>query len=187
MWFIRTCLCVQFKICTPFIPRECQTPPAVMALKQQNYQTVPSGYNKICAAQCSIMFWFSFIAFKFHMYYLSRHKYSAYLFLWKKEDRIIKGGQHLNYCINTLRPRQNGHHFPDNIFKCIFLNENIWFPINISLKFVPRDRIGNIPASVQIMAWHRPGDKPLSEPMMVRLLTHICVARPQWVNKNNAI
>ena len=32
------------------------------------------------------------------------------------------------------------------------------------------------------MAWRRPGDKPLSEPMMVRLPTHICAARPQWVN-----
>ena len=32
------------------------------------------------------------------------------------------------------------------------------------------------------MAWRRPGDKPLSEPMMVRLPTHICVTRPQWVN-----
>ena len=34
---------------------------------------------------------------------------------------------------------------------------------------------------IQIMAWRRPGDKPLSEPMMVSLLTHICVTRPQWV------
>ena len=32
------------------------------------------------------------------------------------------------------------------------------------------------------MDWRRPGDKPLSEPMMVSLLTHICVTRPQWVN-----
>ena len=31
------------------------------------------------------------------------------------------------------------------------------------------------------MAWRRPGDKPLSEPMMVSLLTHLCVTRPQWV------
>ena len=30
---------------------------------------------------------------------------------------------------------------------------------------------------VQIMAWRRPGDKPLSEPMV-----HICVALPQWAN-----
>ena len=40
----------------------------------------------------------------------------------------------------------------------------------------------NIPAMVQIMAWRRPGDRPLSEPMMVSLPTHICVARPQWVD-----
>ena len=49
---------------------------------------------------------------------------------------------------------------------------------------VPKGPIDNIPALVQIMAWRRPGDKPLSEPMMARLLTHICVTRPQWVNSN---
>ena len=31
------------------------------------------------------------------------------------------------------------------------------------------------------MAWRRPGDKPLSEPMMVSLPMRICVTRPQWV------
>ena len=40
--------------------------------------------------------------------------------------------------------------------------------------------INNIPALVQIMACRRPGDKPLSGLMMVSLLTHICVTRPQW-------
>ena len=30
------------------------------------------------------------------------------------------------------------------------------------------------------MAWPRPGYKPLSEPRMESLLTHICVTRPQW-------
>ena len=84
--------------------------------------------------------------------------------------------------INTLSPRQDGRHFPDAIFKCIFSNVNVWIPIKISMKFVPKDPINNIPALVQIMAWCRPGDKPLSEPMMVSLLTHICVTRPQWVN-----
>ena len=84
--------------------------------------------------------------------------------------------------VNTLRPGQNGRHFADDIFKCIFLNENVWIPIKISLKFVPKGWINNIPAMVQIMAWRRPGDKPLSEPMMVRLPTHICVTRPRWVN-----
>ena len=83
---------------------------------------------------------------------------------------------------NTLRPGQNGRHFADDIFKCIFVNENVWIPIKFSLKFVLKGRINNIPALVQIMAWRRPGDKPLSEPMVVRLTTHICVTRPQWVN-----
>ena len=83
--------------------------------------------------------------------------------------------------INTLRPRENGRHFADDMFKCIFLNENVWIPIEISLKFVPKGSINNNPALFQIMAWRRPGDKPLSEPMLVCLLTHICVTRPQWV------
>ena len=84
--------------------------------------------------------------------------------------------------LNTLRPRQNGRHFTDDIFKRIFFNENVWISIKISLKFVPKGLINNIPALVLIMAWRWPGDKPLSEPMMVRSLTHICVTRPQWVN-----
>ena len=87
-----------------------------------------------------------------------------------------------NMFFNTLRPRQKGRHFADDIFKWIFLNENVWISIKIALKFVPRGLISNIPVFVQIMAWRRPGDKPLSEPMMVSLLTHICVTRPQWVN-----
>ena len=84
--------------------------------------------------------------------------------------------------LNTLRPTQNGRHFADDIFKYIFLNENVWISLKISLKFVPRVQINNIPALVQIMAWRRPGDKPLSEPMMDSLLTHICVTRPRLTN-----
>ena len=62
--------------------------------------------------------------------------------------------------INTLRPRQNGRHFPDDILEWIFLNEDVWISINISLKFIPRGPINNIPTLVQVMAWRRPGDKP---------------------------
>ena len=85
------------------------------------------------------------------------------------------------FSIKSWRPRQSGRHFPEDTFKRIFLNENVWISIKISLNCVPRGPINNIPALVQTMAWHRPGDKPLSEPMMVCLLTHICVTRPQWV------
>ena len=90
-------------------------------------------------------------------------------------------GNNIVTTFNTLKPRQDGRHFPDDIFICIFLNKNEWHSIKISLKFVPRVAINNFPALVQTMAWRRPGDKPLSEPMMVVLPTHICVTRPQWV------
>ena len=63
--------------------------------------------------------------------------------------------------------------FPYGIFQYIFLNENIYISIKISLGFVPKGPINNIPALVQIMAWCRPGDKPLSEPMIISLLTYM--------------
>ena len=81
--------------------------------------------------------------------------------------------------LNTLRPGQDGCQYPDDIFKYIFLNENVWISIEISRKCTLKGQINNIPALVQIMAWRRPGDKPLSEPMVISLLAHICVTRPQ--------
>ena len=63
-------------------------------------------------------------------------------------------------------PRQNGDHFPGDIFKPIFLNENIQISINVSLNFVPYGPIDYKSALVQIMAWRWAGDKPLSEPLM---------------------
>ena len=75
------------------------------------------------------------------------------------------------------------------IFQTTFSNglvsENAWIMIKISLKFFPWGPINNISALVQIMAWRCPGDKPLSEPMLVSLPTHICVTRPQWVKQLN--
>ena len=59
--------------------------------------------------------------------------------------------------------------------------------IKISLKFVPMGPINNIPALVQILAWRRSGDKPLSEPMIDTLLTHICVTRLQRVKSGTPL
>ena len=70
---------------------------------------------------------------------------------------------------------KNGHHFADDTFERIFFNENVQIWNKISLKFGPTGPINNIPALVQIMAWLRAGNKPLSDPMMARLPTHICV------------
>ena len=67
-----------------------------------------------------------------------------------------------------LPSEQNGCHFPDDLFISIFVNENVCILIKMSLKFVPDGLINNKPALVQIMAWRRIGDKPLSEPMLTQ-------------------
>ena len=84
---------------------------------------------------------------------------------------------------NSLRPRPNGRHFADDIFKCIFLNEDVSIFIKISLKFIRKGPINTIPAFVKLMAWHWTDDKPLSEPIIVRLPMHICSTWSQRVNK----
>ena len=89
------------------------------------------------------------------------------------------------YCryFQAGRLRKNCCHFTDGIFKCIFVNENVWIWLKISLKIVPKVRINNIPTLVQIMAWHWPVTKPLSESMMITLWMNLCVAGLQWVKK----
>ena len=63
---------------------------------------------------------------------------------------------------------QNGRHFTDDIFKCIFMNEKFCILIKISLQFVPKSPIDHKPALVYVMAWRRPGAKPLTEPMLTQ-------------------
>ena len=128
---------------------------------------------------CSCMTWFCITH--------ANEKYRKQTRLWNHERHAISHpyrhavGAFCNY-FNTLRPKQNGRHFTDNRLKCFFLNENAWISIKISLKFVPECPINNIAALVQRLAWRQSGAKPLSEPMMVRLLRHLCITQPQWVN-----
>ena len=56
----------------------------------------------------------------------------------------------------------------DDIFNCIFLNENNKIQIQISLKFIPRSPMANKTALVQVTAWRRIGEKPLPELMMTQ-------------------
>ena len=85
----------------------------------------------------------------------------------------------------------NGHDDLYIVFVCVFIYSfvNLIFPVtNIDMMFIfPKilinDRGAFCEHPVWVMAWLRPGHNPVSKPMMVRLPTHICVARPQWVNK----
>ena len=63
--------------------------------------------------------------------------------------------------IMILRPWQNGRQLHDGHSKSIFLNENISILIKSSRKSVSKGPIKNITALVQILAYRRPGDKPL--------------------------
>ena len=83
--------------------------------------------------------------------------------------------------VNTLRPRQYSCHFADNIFKCIFLNEIIWIFIKISLNFVPKGRINNIPALVQIMVWRWWGIIWTNDGLVYWCIIIICFTRPPGV------
>ena len=66
---------------------------------------------------------------------------------WQSTEYQVEFNQSF-VALNTLRPKQKGRHIADNIFKCIFFNENVWILIEISLKFVPKGPINNNPALV---------------------------------------
>ena len=146
------------------------------------------GWNYICIPKLQRCSCWSLGMYK--QFYLTLYWACDYLsMLGLKLNHVSKRGprKHENIFIfsflkiNTLRLRQNGCLFADDLFESIFLSENVWNLIKISLKFVPKGPINNIPTLVQVMAWHWPGDNPLSGPMMVRLPMHICITQPQWV------
>ena len=61
-----------------------------------------------------------------------------------------------------VRQSSQNYYFLDDIFKCIYLNENARIAVKISLNFDPKVPINNI----QAIAWLRTGDKLLSEAVM---------------------
>ena len=77
--------------------------------------------------------------------------------------------------VTTLGLRQNCYHLADDIFKRVFLNENIWIAIKISLKFVPKGAFDNMPALVQTMAWRRQATSHYLKQLWLSLPTHICI------------
>ena len=62
--------------------------------------------------------------------------------------------------------RIHGQNVADSIFKSNFLNEKHCILIDILLKHVPMSSISYKSALVQVMAWHRTGDKPWPEMMI---------------------
>ena len=74
-----------------------------------------------------------------------------------------------------------------DIFQTTFLKALYWMKMyKFRLRFHGSLFLG-VPALVHIITWRRVGDKPLSEPMMICLLTHICFTRPQWVKDGDVL
>ena len=71
-------------------------------------------------------------------------------------------------CLTHLPLEKMAAILADDNFKCMSLNENYRIPILVSLKFIPRSRIDNMPALVQVMAWHWTGNKLLPELMLTQ-------------------
>ena len=121
-----------------------------------------------CARMMLLMFW-----------YLSLDQCTHYMIVFSLHQEISLTTNSLLF--NTLRPRQNGKHFPDDISKSIFMTENVWILNIIWLNFVPKGPIDNNTTLLQIVAWCWSDDKPLSNQWWLRLLTHICITLIQWV------
>ena len=112
-----------------------------------------------------------YITFDGNLKYIEDLSLPSVIFMYAvilyKQITLDSWGTH-SFNLSTLRPRQNGHHFADDIvfFKMHFVNGNVWISIKISLKFVPKGPINNITALVQITALRQWCDKPSSGPMM---------------------
>ena len=96
------------------------------------------------------------------------HEWHFYPEVSFRYDKIWSVMSFINPPVNSFPPWQNGRHFTDNLFRCIFVNEKFCILIQISLKFVFKHLIDNNLALVKIMAWRSISDKPLSEPMLTR-------------------
>ena len=93
--------------------------------------------------------------------------------------------RHLKYVHSVFALTHWNRDEIDAILKTTFTNalsgmKMYWFRLKFHCNLF-RGPINNIASLIQIMAWRRSGDKPLSEPMLVRSLTHIRITRPQWV------
>ena len=85
----------------------------------------------------------------------------------QNEHHFCRVQFHIHF--NSSPPGQNGRHFADDIFRCIFVNEMFCILLKKkSLNFIPKGPIDNNQALVKIMACCRIDDKPLSEPMLTR-------------------
>ena len=116
------------------------------------------------------------LKFSYHcVVYIQLEKWHSKLVKYKwTELTFLSFNSSVLYAISTLRLRQNVCHFADDVFKCIFLNENFWISNNMSMKCVSQGLIDNI-SLIQVVAWcHQATSHYLNQWWLWSLLMHIC-------------
>ena len=83
------------------------------------------------------------------------------------------------FIIHTLRPRQHGYQFADDIFKINFL---AWKLYSNSQELVSKYPINNKPAMVQTLVWRQLMTSHDLNQWWPNLWTHLCITWPQWVD-----
>ena len=136
---------------------------------QQALATFPSVNEKLIQMYHLMCFFAIYAVADIYLYYCRSCCQSCrYVYI-----ETTKRSNWFLFIINTLIPRQNCRHFS---WKWKYENSDKKF----HWIFVPTSEIDIIPSLVQIMAWCWQSDKPLSELILISLLTHVCVTRPQW-------
>ena len=114
---------------------------ALMAVRSVSFISLQSPGSRLC-----VLTWTGYRHCILFVYYyaLAQSKYKHYQCICKCRLQIV-------VCLS--RPQHigaeiNGRRFPDDILKCIFLNEKLLISNKISLKFVPKGQINNIPSLV---------------------------------------
>ena len=108
-------------------------------------------------------------------------KWFSWTFLYPLLQRSWKGG-----ILASRRPsacQDKTDAISQTTFSSAFSSMKMFeFRLKFHWNLFLRVQLTIVQSLVQIMVWRWSGDRPLSEPMMVGLLTHICVTLPQWVN-----
>ena len=134
-------------------------------------------FQKIWEYSCYVKWKVSFTLCNYHWHYIMLEESEV---KWTP-DSLINICTHWKYHL-THWGRDKMADISQTTFPSVFSSMKMFeFRLKFHWSFVPKGPINKIPALVQIMAWRRPGDKLLSEPMLISLPTHICVNRPQWV------
>ena len=95
-------------------------------------------------------------------------------------NRTVIKRYHRRSIVTTFRPSQD-------VSNVISWTRMYRFLLRFHWSLLPMGSVKYVSALVQIMTWHRPCNRPLTEPMMVIFLTHMCITWPLLLNNRTML